>query len=128
MPLIKRQELLQRSHKFICRCFYCVNDVNFDQILSCGSNALIMAIEKTRRFDSHMPLASYKDLSVELLNQLKENNQLIIENATNLCSAEYFILPGYNHGLFHILGAFMNFPCILNDDMFINAPKFSFPF
>lgn len=86
-----------------------------------------MAVEKSRKFNSIQPLASYKVLSVELLKQLKENQELIIKNANNLCSPELFLLPGYNNIILDILGGLANFPCILNENMFQNAPKFFMP-
>ena len=78
----------------------------------------MMAVEKSRKFHSVQLLASYKDLVVELLKQLKENQDLIIKNANNLCSPELLLLPGYNNIILDVLSGLKNYPCMLNEEMF----------
>lgn len=101
------------SHHVICRCVYCVENVNIDEILSRKSDTLKMIIEKSRNFYDVHPLASYKELSVEIFKQLKENQELIIKNADNLYSPEFLVLPDFNDGFFKLLGNFVNYPCIV---------------
>lgn len=111
---MERQNFLQKSYNIVCRCVYCVKKIyfNFDDIFFRGSDALHMAIEKSNRFYGLHRLTSYKELSVELFKQLKENQEMITKNANNTDSPELYLMPFFNCGLFILLGVMANFPCI----------------
>lgn len=80
-----------------------------------------MTIVKSSRFYGLHPLTPYKDLSVELLKQLKENQEMIIKNANNPYSLELYALPDCNNALFLVLGNMMNFPCLPREPLSLNV-------
>lgn len=96
-----------------------MKNVDIDKILSSLSYSLKLVVAKSRSLRTSInPLVSYKDFSVEVLKQLKENQELIIKNANDPFSPELLLLPEYNNWFFHVICNFMSFPCILDDCMF----------
>ena len=76
------------------------------------------AMEKSLKLFSVCTLTSFEHYRAEILRQMKKNQELIIKFEENPCSPEMYKLRNINSGFFHVLGHLVNFPCVLNEDMF----------
>lgn len=111
--VLERQEFLEYHH-FACRCVYCVNNVNFNEILSNVSDTLTMADTKYRAFQFLPPLTIYEEMGKTIIKTIIENREIIIKNADNPCSPEFFLLPENIKEMWHMFSHFVNFPYFLN--------------
>lgn len=122
--LLQRQTLLNFFHHFYCRCIYCINDITFEKIKRNASFEFCGAMEKSHKLFSVCILTSFERYRSEILKQMKQNQELIIKYADNPCSPEMYKLKTINSGFFHILGHLVNFPCVLNEEMYPKTANF----